>query len=167
MLSSDPLHVLLYVLRCITKGPAGSVAPGLQPSQPVEEWQKTGRKGEARVLPPHATIFVLWRKSLSESGPVDGVMAYACKPSTQEAEYEASPDYTARPCLRRQIMAWRDGSKSRVFAALQEHLSLDLSTRVRKFRPVCNTPVPGDLLYSVSSMGTCAHMPDTKTQTHT
>lgn len=83
-------------------------------------------------------IFVPWRKSLAESLPVDGVVAHACNPSIQEVEYEASLGYTAIPCLRKQIMGWRDVPRSRVLAALQEHLSLALGTYVRKFMTVYN-----------------------------
>lgn len=96
--------------------------------------KKAGSQG-APLLP---AIFVPWRKSLAESLPVDGVVAHACNPSTQEVEDEVNPGYRAIPCLTKQIRGWRDGPRSRVLAALQEHLSLALDTYGKKFMAVYN-----------------------------
>lgn len=136
-LSSDPSQSSLCSKEH-HKGLAVSRAPGLQPSQPKRTMGSRKEAG-SQGAPLFPAIFVPWRKSLAESLPVDGVVAHTRNPSTQEVEYEANLGYTAIPCLRKQIMGWRDGPRSRVLAAFQEHLSLALSTYGRKFMAVYNS----------------------------
>lgn len=73
------------------------------------------------------------------------MVVHACNSSIQEVVYESSLGYTAMSCLRKQIRGWRDGSWSRTLAALQEHLSLALSTYVRKSKTVYNFSSKGSI----------------------